>query len=610
MEKNSLWKFDNAVLRVLDVKENFVLVMDCIKRTMPRWVEAQELESFEEITLQEVCDTTVIELSDMDSLDADSRRLAYERYTMIAGILPFVNDEKMRSEMIGQAAKEWDVTKQTVRMYLCLYLAYQNISVLAPKKHREQKDLSDDEKNMRWALNRFFYNQNKNSLRTAYTMMLKEKYCDISGMLLAEYPSFYQFRYYYRKNRSLQNYYISRDGMKNYQRTHRPLLGNGVQEFASAVGIGMLDATICDIYLVDEAGNLIGRPLLTACIDAFSSLCCGYSLSWEGGVYSLRGLMLNIVSDKVALCKKHGISIPKKQWNCDKLPATFVTDMGSEYKSETFEQIAELGVRVVNLPAYRPELKGTVEKFFDLLQGSYKPFLKGKGIIEPDYRERGAHDYRKDTCLTMADFEKIILRCIIHYNSKRIIENFPYTESMIQEQVEPFASSIWDWGKNQPGANFVSVSKERLILTLLPRTAGRFSRNGLRVNQMRYKNENYTEKYLSGGTATAAYNPEDVSAVWIIENGEYIRFELIERRFTGKSISQVQTMQDRQKGLVKAATGVATQAQIDLAEYIETIASAATKQEDVSIKAVRKTRRREQEKTHKDYLRVGTFNEE
>lgn len=610
MEKNSLWKSDNTVLRVLDVKKNLVLVIDCIKRAMPRWVEAQELETFEETTLQDACDTTNIELSDMDSLDADSRRLAYERYTMIAGILPFVNDEKMRSEMIGQAAKEWEVTKQTVRMYLCLYLAYQDISVLAPKKHREQKDLSNDEKNMRWALNKFFYNQNKNSLRTAYTMMLKEKYCDTSGMLLAEYPSFYQFRYYYRKNRSLQNYYISRDGMKNYQRTHRPLLGNGVQEFASAVGIGMLDATICDIYLVDEAGNLIGRPILTACIDAFSSLCCGYSLSWEGGVYSLRGLMLNIVSDKVALCKTHGISIQKKQWNCDKLPATFVTDMGSEYKSETFEQIAELGVRVVNLPAYRPELKGTVEKFFDLLQGSYKPFLKGKGIIEPDYRERGAHDYRKDACLTMADFEKIILRCIVHYNSKRIIENFPYTEAMIQEQVEPFASSIWEWGKNQPGANLVGVSEKQLILTLLPRTMGRFSRNGLRVNQMRYKNENYTEKYLSGGTVTAAYNPEDVSAVWIIENGEYIRFELIERRFTGKNISQVQTMQDRQKRLVKAATGVATQAQIALAEYIETIASAAIKQEDVSIKAIRKTRRREQEKTHKDYLKVGVFDEE
>lgn len=51
--------------------------------------------------------------------------------------------------------------------------------------------------------------------------------------------------------------------------------------------------------------------------------------------------------------------------------------MGTEDKSENFEQIAELGVTVVNLPAYRPELKGMMEKFFDLIQETYKKYLKG-----------------------------------------------------------------------------------------------------------------------------------------------------------------------------------------------------------------------------------------
>ena len=102
-----------------------------------------------------------------------------------------------------------------------------------------------------------------------------------------------------------------------------------------------------------------------------------------------------------------------------------VTDMGTEYMSGNFEQITELGVSVINLPAYRPELKGRVEKFFDLIQSEYKKYLKGKGVIEPDYQERGAHDYRKDACLTMRDFETIILRCILYYNSQRIVGNFP-----------------------------------------------------------------------------------------------------------------------------------------------------------------------------------------
>lgn len=106
--------------------------------------------------------------------------------------------------------------------------------------------------------------------------------------------------------------------------------------------------------------------------------------------------MLNIIADKVSWCQKLGISVQRGDRDCDMLPATFITDMGSECTSGNFDQIAELGVKVVNLPSYRPELKGLIEKFFDLVQESYKKHLKGKGVIEPDYQERGAHDYRED----------------------------------------------------------------------------------------------------------------------------------------------------------------------------------------------------------------------
>ena len=137
-------------------------------------------------------------------------------------------------------------------------------------------------------------------------MMLKEKYCDGMGKLLPGHPSFNQFSYFYRKYKNMQTFFISRNGIKDYQMNHRPLLGDGVQQYASHVGVGFFDSTICDIYLVDNAGNLAGRPILTACVDAYSSLCMGYSLSWEGGIYSLRGLLLNIIADKKSIVKNMG----------------------------------------------------------------------------------------------------------------------------------------------------------------------------------------------------------------------------------------------------------------------------------------------------------------
>lgn len=604
MKKNSLWKSEEQIFRVLELKNEKVFVIDCVKRTMPYWVIADSISGYEECTESEMIQRTGVVIPDIDTLDAESRRFIREHFTMIAPVLPFVSDERQRTYTINQISVEKSVSKQTIRNYLCLYLVYQNESIFCPKQ-KEKRELTEDEKNMRWGLNKFYYNQNKNSISTAYTMMLRIKYCDENGVILSEHPSINQFRYFEKKYRKRQNYYISRNGLKDYQKNHRPLLGDGVQEFASHVGVGMLDATVCDIYLVNDAGELIGRPILTACIDAFSGLCCGYSLTWEGGTYSLRGLLLNVIEDKQEHCKRFGISIQKEDWDCDRLPGTLVTDMGSEYISSTFEQIAELGVTLINLPAYRPELKGSVEKFFDLVQGYFKPCLKGKGVIEPDFQQRGSHDYRKDACLTLYQFEQILLRCILFYNSKRIIENYPYTESMIQEWVLPTSCSIWDYGTKQTSADLLDITSEELILTLLPRVEGRFTRQGLKVNGMRYRHDNYTEKYLSGGTVTVAYNPEDVSCIWLLENGAYIPFELIESRYRNKNLEEVEILKNGQKAVVKAFTNEQTQAQIDLVNHIEMIAFQTDYKGQTKIKGIRENRRNEQIKTHKDYMKVG-----
>lgn len=608
MKKNDLLKKDDKIIRILEIKDDKALVIDCIKRTMPVWIDANTISDFTYLSEISITDIIKKSIRSEDDLSYTERCIAHKNYTLIAGILPFVDDEMKRSEVIKKIAEKNKISSQTLRKYLCIYLVYQDISALIPRKRGEGKGMSIDEKNFRWALNKFFYTKNKNSLKTAYTFMLKEKYCDKDGVLMENYPSFYQFRYYYRKHNKLETYYISRNGLKDYQRNNRLLLGEGVQDFAPNVGVGMLDTTICDIYLVDDVGNLVGRPILTACIDAYSSLCCGYSLSWEGGVYSIKNLMLNVITDKVDWCKKFGIGISKDDWNANKLPGVLVTDMGSEYKSETFEQITELGVKLINLPAYRPELKGAVEKFFDVIQNLFKPILKGKGVIEPNFQERGAHDYRKDACLTIEEFEKIILHCIIYYNSKRIIENFPYTDKMVNQEIKPYASCIWNWGMTQPGANLINVKKQELILTLLPRTTGKFSRFGLKVNKLRYNNDAYTEQYLRGEDATVAYNPDDVSCVWLLENGKYISFELIESRFDGMNIEDVGTLKKEQSIIANNEVYDNLQAKIELMEHIRIISDKENVC-NINLQDIRKTRKKEQIRRHTSYMEVGGVNE-
>ena len=363
----------------------------------------------------------------------------------------------------------------------------------------------------------------------------------------------------------------------------------------------MLDGTICDIYLINESGQLVGRPILVVACDANTSLCLGYALLWEGGTYSIQSLMLNILEDKVALCKQMGIQITTAQWNSHQLPGVMVTDGGTEYTGQTFEQITELGVTLINLPSFRPELKGPVEKLFDLIQNSYKDSLKGKGVIMPDFQERGARDYRKDATLTLSEFERIVVRCIVHYNCGRVIHHYPYTQEMLDHAVPPYANAIWNWKLAQSQANLISVSKKDLILTLLPRTAGKFTRFGLKVNRLRYYAEGYKESFLKGGDAVVAFNPDNCNTVWLREkDGTFVPFSLIQSQFTNASIAEVQEMQGKQKQLIQDAIQDSLQSKIELMSFIETVSAKEKPTENVQLKGIRSVRQSARKKNHID----------
>jgi len=589
MKVNDVIRVAEKSYRVLAINEESLMVIDCANKSMPVIIPNEDYEILEgPITVQ------------LEELTPARRSVALKRFSMIASVLPVVADKDRRTEMINQAAELFGMSTQSIRAYLRLYLIYQDIAVLAPAELVRHRELSKDEKNMRWGLNKFYYTQNKNSLATAYKMMLNAKYCDAQGKLFEKYPSFCQFEYFYKKHRKLNNYYISRDGIKSYQANNRPLLGEGIQEFAPNIGTAMFDGTICDIYLVNDTGELVGRPLLVTAIDANTSLCLGYALLWEGGIYSLKQLLFNIIEDKEELCSRFGIKIDKDQWNVSALPGVFVTDMGAEYAGNTFEQIAELGVTVINLPAYRPELKGAVEKFFDIIQDLYKDILKGKGVIMPDFQKRGAPDYRKGARLSIEEFEKIIVRCIVFYNSERIVENYPYTEAMLSCDVKPYACSIWNHKLSEPGTNLRYVSKKELMLVLLPRTTGTFTRYGLKVNRLRYHADGFNDEYLRGGDVTVAYNPDDCGYVWMIDKGsKYVRFILIETRFNNMSLEKVNEIKQKQAQLIKNEADENLQAKLELMQFIETV-SAKDALQGIKIKGSGKVKTSERKSKHKD----------
>lgn len=603
MLKNELVRHDGSIYRILTVRDAKVLVIDCVKRTMPMWMDADAFDSKPICTEQEFWNETGIIPVPAEDLEPLDRKAAYERFTWISSVLPYIEDAAARTLAIQNAAQKFGKSEVTIRKILCQYLVFQEVGALAPRKRKTKGELTPDEKNMRKAINKYFYSERKNSLHTAFVLMLKDMYCDEAGKLAEDHPKFHQFRYfYYRKYRKIETYIISREGLSAYQRDHRPLLGDNVQAFAPNVGVGMCDGTVCDIYLVDDAGRLVGRPILVICVDAYSGLCLGYTLGWEGGVASLRNLMHSVVRNKVEQCASFGIDLEESAWpNAGVFPGRIVTDRGREYISFNYEQLCELGVTIETLPAFRADEKGPVERCLGALQDLYKPFLKGKGVVMPDFELRGAHDYRKDACLTLRQFETVLLNCIVYYNSKRIVEGFPFTKEMLEAGVKPYSNALWEWGLTQSGANLIPVSERQIRLTLLPRTTGTYGRNGLLVNKLRYKgmHKGFKEQCLRGGTTICAFHPENADIVYVIEDGNYIEHRLIEQRFQGMSLEEIAAMKQQHADIVKAQEEDNLQARIDLAERIEAVASAALPNGVTKMDAVRETRRKERLRTHR-----------
>ena len=89
----------------------------------------------------------------------------------------------------------------------------------------------------------------------------------------------------------------------------------------------------------------------------------------------------------------------------------------------------------------------------------------------------------------------------------------------------------------------------------------------------------------------------------MLEDGTYTEFTVIESRFEGKDLTAVQELQESQRAITRGAARDNLQAQINLAQHIEAIVGSGAGRGDVHMKNIRSTRKREQAKYHRDYMK-------
>ena len=82
---------------------------------------------------------------------------------------------------------------------------------------------------------------------------------------------------------------------------------------------------------------------------------------------------------------------------------------------------------------------------------------------------------------------------------------------------------------------------------------------------------------MKGGDVIVSYDPQNCNAIWIKESdGAFVKFTLIEKRFSNMSLEEIQNIQCQQKQLIQKATQEQYQSKINLMNFIETVAETAS----------------------------------
>ena len=148
------------------------------------------------------------------------------------------------------------------------------------------------------------------------------------------------------------------------------------------------------------------------------------------------------------------------------LPECIVADRAELLSHASTLLTERLNIKIENSAPFRGDFKSLVEQQFAILNRQVKPILPG--AVQSDFKVRGAKDYRLSSVLTLKDLTKIVILCAIHYNNNFVIENYIRDEEMIKDGISPIPVKLFEWGMKNRAGKLRTISKEQLMLTLLP----------------------------------------------------------------------------------------------------------------------------------------------
>lgn len=230
--------------------------------------------------------------------------------------------------------------------------------------------------------------------------------------------------------------------------------------------------------------RIIGRPVIYIVVDVFSRLIVGFAVTLEGPSWAgAKQALENAFSNKVTFCRQFGIEITEAAWPVEGKNEALTGDNGEIAGYNANSLVDEFDIRVTNAPTERPDLKGIVESRYPIIKGLAIEWVPG--AVRPTKKRKGK-DYRLDATLDLNQFRRLMIECILRYNSRRI-ESYRMSLPMIADSVEHIPIKIWTWGMRKlTGRLRPEDDMEALRIKLLPRATASVTSDGIRFRNVHY----------------------------------------------------------------------------------------------------------------------------
>lgn len=334
-------------------------------------------------------------------------------------------------------------------------------------------------------------------------------------------PTYRQFLYWYKRNGRRHSDERQRLGQSGYDMAKKARLSSSRSRL---YGIGSrfeIDATKLDIGCVSviDREAYVGRPTLYLVIDVFSRMIVGMYLGFENESWKTFSMALrNVAEDKVEFCGRFGLEIEHKDWPVrDVMPARLLADRGEGEGYKASDLVVATGIKVENTPGYRGDLKGTIEKRFDIINSFLRQILPG--AVAFDHMKRGDDDYRRKAKLNVDEVTKVIIRAILHYNNSHVLKSFRQTRDMLAAKLNPIPREMWNWALSEGRTELKGFTFAELNFALLhrdyatPKETG-LSFRGLSYNSPELFDDNYALKVGTANKQMVSWDPSDASAIW------------------------------------------------------------------------------------------------